>query len=270
MGYTKEKAISVVTSCAQAYRDNLVDKSLLLVYLDKHKRTACVELTFDAGNYLHLTGLKPIPVADKDGKPYQLSALDFYHKCLDRRLRACEFEFDANGTTPLKLDVLPSVINKNLSARMIGNCDSPNPQLYTEKLVGGVRACVGFVLAAPGGRYVPNTVLKVDIRDYASDVARVIAVFRKNKTDSQCNQGTMRPKRADFPAGLRQKSLKYASIPASFFLAGQKNPTTSGRRFCARRAVVSRAARGRRHIVIWQERATMRARPPFRAKRIVP
>ena len=41
--YTKEKAIAIVTSCAKAYKENLVNKSLLLVCSDKLNNTFCKE-----------------------------------------------------------------------------------------------------------------------------------------------------------------------------------------------------------------------------------
>ena len=188
MGYTKEQAITIVSTCAKSYQENLVDRSLLFVCMDKHKRISCVEFTFDVSNFLHLTGLKLKNAIDANGKEYKLSATDFYHKCLD---------------------VLPLVINKNLSAGMIGDYNSMNPRLYTEKLVGGVKACVGFVLTAPSGRYVPNTVLKVDIRDYVTNTARVIAVFRKSKADELYAELTYKAKNVDWSSVQYPKEFAY-------------------------------------------------------------
>lgn len=179
--YSKEKAITVVTSCAKTYKENLVDKSLLFVCSDKHNNISCIEFTFDSSNFLHLTGLKPKTFVTESGAEHTLNATEFYNKCLDRKLRASEFDFAADGTTPLKLDVLPSLINKCISAKMIGNYNSSNPKLYTEKLVGNISACMGFIKANNTDRYVPNTVLKVDIRNYTTGTAKVIAVFRKGK-----------------------------------------------------------------------------------------
>lgn len=209
MGYTKEQAITIVSTCAKSYQENLVDRSLLFVCMDKHKRISCVEFTFDVSNFLHLTGLKLKNAIDSNGKEYKLSATDFYHKCLNKKLSVREFDFAPDGTTSLKLDVLPLVINKNLSAGMIGDYNSMNPRLYTEKLVGGVKACVGFVLTAPSGRYVPNTVLKVDIRDYVTNTARVIAVFRKIKADELYAELTYKAKNVDWSSVQYPKEFAY-------------------------------------------------------------
>lgn len=196
MGFTKEQAIKIVSSCAKSYQDNLVDQSLLFVCLDKHKRTLCIEFTFDASNFLHLTGLKLNGIIDENGSKHTLSAIDFFNKCLDHKLSIHDFEFASDGTTVLKLEVLPFVISKNLSADMIGDYDSTNPRLYTEKLVGGIKACVGFI--KPSGRYVPNTVLKVDIRNHAANISRVVAVFRKNKLDDKYSELTYKAKKVDW------------------------------------------------------------------------
>ena len=61
----------------------------------------------------------------------------------------------------LKLDILPYVMNKSLSAGMIGDYNSANPKLYTEKLIGSVKACVEFV--SSNQRYVPT--LMCDIHE---------------------------------------------------------------------------------------------------------
>lgn len=211
MGYTKEQAVSIVTLCAKAYQENLANRTLLFVCMDKHKRISCIELSFDASNYMHLTGLKPISVVDGNGTARKLSATDFYSKCLDGKLSVQDFDFAKDGTTTLKLDVLPFVINKNLSANMIGDYNSGNPKLYTEKLVGGVKACVGFVLTEPSRKYVPNTVIKVDIRDYATSTTRVIAVLRKRKTDNLYKEITYKAKKIDWSSIKLPNGFEYLS-----------------------------------------------------------
>ena len=162
--YTKEQAIKIVVTCAEAYKENLANKNLLFICQDKHKRTSAIEFSFDASNFLHLTGLKI--KKKKHGSEESddaISAKEFYEKCIAHRLSVSDFEFAKDGTTPLKLDVLPKLISKNLSATMIGDYNSQNPKLVTDKLAGSTAACMGFVPTGPANRYVPNTILKVDI-----------------------------------------------------------------------------------------------------------
>ncbi len=191
MGNIKKKdAIKIVTDCAKKYDEHLAGKTLLFVCIDKQGVVSSLELNFDAGNYMHLTGLVPTRSRDAKGNEYILTPKDFYKKCLDNKLKEQEFEFDKNGTTPLKLEVLSYIMNGHLSASMVGDFNSLNPKLYTEKLVGGVKACVGFVRSKGQGRYVPNTLLKEDIRNNVSDCKRVIAVFRKNRADTNFTELT--------------------------------------------------------------------------------
>lgn len=204
---TKEMAISIVVSCAKQYKENLAGKSLLFVCQDKDEKVSCMEFTFDASNFMHLTGLKPMGYIDdnSDETIKRIRAKDFYKKCLNHKLSVRDFEFSPDGTTPLKLEVLPSIINKNLSANMIGDYNSSNPKLYTQKLVGNVNACMGFVEDEHTFRYVPNTVLKIDMRDYVTNSARVLAVFRKMRDTDKYYECTYVAK------GVSTKEIKYPS-----------------------------------------------------------
>ena len=198
--YTKKDAIRIVAQCAKQFRDNLANRSLLFICQDKHKNTSAIEFSFDASNFLHLTGLKlkkrkrsSINVVgtdntqqDSNGEDLlgeEISAIDFYNKCLNHKLSENDFEFADDGTTEMKLDVLPGLLCKNLTAKMIGDFQSDKPKLQTEKLAGGVTACMGFRKNAQSTRYIPDTVLKDDIKRHTSGQVRVIACYRKPKDD---------------------------------------------------------------------------------------
>lgn len=209
--YTKEDAIAIIASCAKAYQENLVNKSLLFMCSDKHNNITCIEFTFNSNNFLHLTGLKPKAFITKSGRKHILNATEFYNRCLDRKLRTAEFDFATDGTTQLKLDVLPALVNKCLSAKMIGDYNSFSPKLYTEKLVGNVSACMGFVKTNPTGKYVPNTILKVDIRNYTTNTTRVIAVFRKNEEEKTYYECTYAAQNIDWTSVKYPKEFEYLS-----------------------------------------------------------
>ena len=186
--YSKKDAISVVTKCALRFKNELDGKNLLFVCNDKTDRLSLIEFTFKSMNFLHMTGLVP----DRN-----ITAKEFYRKCVDHKLSERDFEFPENGTAELKLDVLPYVISKDLSARMIGDLGSLHPKLHTEKLAGSVRACVGFVHTG-NGRYVPNTVLKTDIRDNVDKPSRVVAVLRKGIEHRAYREVTYKVRDFDF------------------------------------------------------------------------
>jgi hypothetical protein len=207
--YTKEEAIAVVVQCAEKYRDELDGRNLLFLCMDKHKKTSAIEFSFHGSNYLHLTGLKPGRGEVDDVDP-ALHANDFYKKCLEHQLSPSDFAFAEDGTTHLKLELLPGILCKNLNASMIGDYNSSKPRLVTEKLVGGVHACMGFVLDKKRTEYVPNTVLKEDIRDLiTSDSVRVIAVYRKSASDKRYEELTYRAKKVDWSAVQYPDDLAY-------------------------------------------------------------
>ena len=213
MVYTKENAIRIVVSCAEAFQNELDGKSLLFIMVNKHKHASCIEFSFYGYNYLHLTGLKVKRMnnnSEQDGAGSGVvAANDFYHRCLKHKLSASDFEFAEDGTTHLKLDILPSVINKNLSANMIGDYDSLQPRLYTEKLAGNVHGCIGFVVDKNSGQYVPNTVLKEDIRNCSSNARRIIAIYRKTSDAEKYKEITYLAKNVDWNLIKYPEEYKY-------------------------------------------------------------
>jgi hypothetical protein len=180
MAMTKKEALAVVFSCAVEYKNNLVDRSLLFVCTNKNKQVYCLEVTFDASNFLHMTGFKTTTSG--------IQAQHFFDLCIDQRLSEEDFEFSEDGTTPLKMKVLPGLVKKNLSANMIGDFNMSQPKLYTEKLTGGVKACIGFVRNKGDGRYVPNTVLEGDIRKRVKQTDRIILTYRKQRGEQQYSE----------------------------------------------------------------------------------
>ena len=198
--YTKEQAIKIITDCAENYKNELVNKTLLFVCIDKHNHIVCYEFYFYSWNFMHLTGIKP---------KQHLSAADFYNKCLSHKLSSNDFEFSDDGTTHLKLEVLPSVICKNLSANMIGTYNSSKPRLYTDKIAGGIKACMGFIVDSVQEKYVPNTLLNEDARDNVHSYVRVVAVFRKDICKENYEELTYRAKKIKWHEIQFPKELDY-------------------------------------------------------------
>lgn len=202
--YSKKEALSIIVKCAKNYKEHLAGKALLIVAekidAENPKPISCTELTFDASNFMHLTGVVT-----------NLKAKDFFHKCLDGKLKFEDFDFSADNTTQLKLEVLTSIINKNLSARMIGDYCSKRLKLQTQKLAGGDKCCIGFITSSPSERYVPNTILKEDIRQCSENLARVIAVFRKVRSDEYYTELTYKAKNIDL--GSIKLPVEYSYLP---------------------------------------------------------
>ena len=169
--------LKAILKCASEYEKNLIGRNLLFIFVDKHKKVSYLEVEFRAEHYLHFTGVRT-GVAPKF----------FYKMCIKRRLSLKDFVISGDGIVDLKLKVLPELMKANISANMVGEYCGNRPVLYTEKLVGNVSACMGFVKYEDGDVYVPNTVLATDMRNEAVSVGRVVLTLRKNCLDEKYDE----------------------------------------------------------------------------------
>lgn len=166
---TKKDAISIISKCATLYAVNLCDRQLAFVYRDGNNQTGFVEVTFRSNNFMHFTGI--------DTKKH-IKANAFYRDALDKRLKESDIQFKNNHTTGLKLQILQNIMNIPFSARMIGDYIGAHLDLYTEKVAGTTTACLGLILR--GNEYIPNTILKEDIRNITpKPPGKIFAIFRK-------------------------------------------------------------------------------------------
>lgn len=171
---TKNEALKIVYHCAAQYEKELSGKNLLFIYRDKQKQVYSLEVYFTAANFLHLTGFQV--------RSQEITPKNFLQKCIDKRLTLNDFEFSQNGTTPLKLQVLPILMTKDLSANILGIFNNEEALLYTDKIVGNIRGCIGFI-PVNNGNYVPNTVLNGDIRNFSNNPYQILLTYRKRNTE---------------------------------------------------------------------------------------
>lgn len=164
----KENALKIMINAACLYRDNFVGKKLLVVFGDEMKPDF-IEIKASGENFIHLAGVKT-----------SIAAGDFYSRLLDKRVSKDDFSFKEDGTSELKLSVIESILNIKSSAQMFGDYNGGKPKLFTRRLMGNISACIGFVPA--GSTYfVPNTILKGDIRDYIpKGKQRVFVILAKS------------------------------------------------------------------------------------------
>lgn len=203
MAISKKQALAVVFSAASEYKSNLANRNLLFLSVDKHHNVHLMEASFDESNFKHLTGLKS-GIAPKH----------FFSLCLDRRLSENDFEFAEDGTTQMKLEVLPLVVKKDLSARMLGDYNGFRPKLHTEKLAGGVNACVGFKRIEEKPRYAPNTLLNEDIRDSVTGRPdRIVLIYRKHIGEDDYSEIVFQAKKFDLSKIRLPEEFAYLKIP---------------------------------------------------------
>lgn len=189
----KREALKVLFQCADQYQKNLENKNLLLICANNSiNKTIALETQFESKNFLHLTGVK-------FRKEKRLAPDTFYTWCLARRLSWDDFELAKDGTTEQKLSVLlPMISSAGLAANMVGDYHARKPALFTEKLVGGVRACVGFVYDKERMCYVPNTVLNIDMRDNIANRLRIIVTYKKDRKEKQYSEIVYTAKNIDW------------------------------------------------------------------------
>ncbi|MCD7854508.1 MAG: PBECR4 domain-containing protein [Clostridiales bacterium] len=179
-------------------------RNLLFILSDKHLNITSLEVNFEKRNFLHLTGVKT-----------DLTASRFFDHCIDGTLSPNDFEFSKDGTTLLKLKVLPQIMTKNLNAsNMVGDFCGSNIFLKTKKLVGGVKACVGFVKSGNIG-YVPNTLLNIDIREITPSTLRVVTTYRKNISDDTYDEIVYSAKKINWNKITYPEELAYLPKPNS-------------------------------------------------------
>lgn len=166
---TKQQAIQIIVKCAKQYHKYLENHQIAFVYRDGNNHSDYTEVRFRSYNFLHFTGLTP-----RSG----LNANDFYRYALNNRISERDFTFRDSHTTELKLQILDVIMNIDSRARMIGNYIGSHIEMYTEKVTGTTTACLGLI--SKGDCYIPNSVLKEDIRTIVSKPpGKIYAIFKK-------------------------------------------------------------------------------------------
>ena len=162
----KYKIVSTIIKYAEKYDNELCGRNLVFAY-KSNTGIAYTAVNFYAENFKHLVGAKS-----------KLSAPKFYDKCISKTLTVHDIAIPKDGTLKLKLDVMPYLINHNLSANSICIYDVYRPKLITDKLVGNYRGCIGFISTSWG--LVPNTLLNINIRDMSNTCKQILYTMRKN------------------------------------------------------------------------------------------
>lgn len=168
----KKEFIDIIAKSQKEFEKNLKNKKLMFVYENKDKTMGQEEIFFPATSFYHLTGIK---VYDSNNK--LLNSYKFYELLQSGGIDESKLEVK-DKTTYYKLQVLPQLMRLDRMASMIGNFTGHSLLLQTNKLIGNVNACMGFVKNEQDV-YVPNTALKRDIRDIANDRKKIIAVLKK-------------------------------------------------------------------------------------------
>ena len=174
--FTKDEAIICVMSNAKIYKKKLENENMLVIYKVNNNDFDYIEIAFEGNNYQHLTGIELI---DEHRTVLDFQAENFYRKCLENRLGSEEIAFKKDGTTHLKLEALPSIMNVYSVTKITGDYNGKQPFLCFDKTIGNINVCLGIRLG-DDGLYHPVSALKKDIRELSDNPLQVIAVFTKN------------------------------------------------------------------------------------------
>ncbi len=94
---------------------------------------------------------------------------------------------------------------------MIGMYNQSQPLLSTERIAGSVSVCLGFVRDGGVGRYIPNTVLKGDIRTLVYVPDRILLTYRKTSKEILYSEIVYAAKKIDWSA--IQMPDGYSALP---------------------------------------------------------
>lgn len=95
-----------------------------------------------------------------------MSAIHFFEKSVDGRLSKDNLLIMDERQVELKLSVLNSLMKLPWTARMMGDYNGRGDYLYTEKIYGHTKGCMGFIKGGSLSCLIPNTVLAGDVRQY--------------------------------------------------------------------------------------------------------
>lgn len=172
--YTKKETIYIITRAAKEYKKKLDGLNYLFVYRDrKSNQIEFFETAFLPRNYQHLTGVEFV---DMEGN-LRKDATFFYRKCLTGQLRESEIQFKSDGTTPLKLETLPKLIEFLRFSKMTAVYNGIRPKLAIDRVAGTVNYCLGFV--KENNYYVPSSCLLEDVRKLGDGPAQILAIMSK-------------------------------------------------------------------------------------------
>ena len=99
-------------------------------------------------------------------------------------MNIAEVRFKDDGTTPLKLDALPSLMDLTNITKIIGDYDNSKKWMDADVIVGGINFCLA-ISEDKNGSYFPRSGLLEDIRNITRKSSQVLAIFQKKLNDKE-------------------------------------------------------------------------------------
>lgn len=169
----KEKEMmKKLSESAKLYKENLQNKNLLIMY-EKNNKIEYIEILFLARNFMHLTGVRSTELK---------KANQFYQACLENKLNRKDLKMKEDGTTQLKMDIISNMIKNNEEWKIIGLYNGSKEKLKTDILLGNKSMCLG-VIKEVSNYYIPNTLLKEDIRKITKENNTIVGLLKKEREE---------------------------------------------------------------------------------------
>lgn len=203
-----KKDYAILLKCAEIYRNELLNTNLLFIYINRiTKKYEYIETTYLDRNFKHLTGIQYLNKNKNIADNSLDSATHFFNLAVCKRLdiKKCYYKFD--GTTKLKLQILPMVMNVKKNARMIGDYNEGRMHIMADKMCGTNSMTLAFINDRVYG-YCPSSSLCEDIRKMVTQYHSISAIFQKNMDVEKYDRLCFKNKIFDFsdlPQNIKSK-----------------------------------------------------------------
>ena len=135
----QKEFMDIIAKCQIEFEKSLKNRKVMFIYENKGKTIGKEEMFFPTTSFYHLTGIKAY-----DSNNKLLNSYKFYELLQSGGIDESKLEVK-DKTTYYKLQVLPQLMKIDRMASMIGNFTGHSLLLQTNKLIGNVNACMGFV-----------------------------------------------------------------------------------------------------------------------------
>ena len=176
--YSKNEMIKRICESAKKYKDNLLNKNIMFIYINKKtNEITTIETMFEKRNFLHLTGMK-----------YNSSAKEFFSACINMKLSPKNITIRDKVFTQLKLEILENAMSISKSAKRIGDYNNSKVNIAIEKIIGTTHYSLGFSNLDSKNKklkyYYPKTLLQDNLKNNIINDNRIIAILSKNKNQN--------------------------------------------------------------------------------------
>lgn len=184
--YSMEEAVRISIRCALDYQKSLENKNYIFIY--ENRKTGYIEFfeaVFLPRHFMHLTGLNYTEKYRKELnlKKNEQGAGNFYDECISKTINSDNVQEKTDGTTSLKLEALPQLINFLRMSKMTVVHNGNRPYLSCDRFTGTVNYALGFT-REESGFFSPSSCMNEDIRKLGDNPSRIIAIFTKEIKDT--------------------------------------------------------------------------------------